>query len=174
MPNLIQLTLSSLQSMCMPSVMSATQKPSPSSSCTCMASAGSAVAPGVCSVRPAALQVIEARNLSFPGNNIGPFGVVDTYVAVLLESEAGVITAHTPSDRRHLTQPKWQHDLSFPDAMLSHAVTFAISCHRRLSSSIIIGQVGTCVQVLLPGGTPQPMHLAAVESLVSKPPVALG
>ncbi len=89
----------------------------------------------------AALQVIEARNLSFPGHNVGPFGAVDAYAAVFLETEAGVVTARTPSERRHLTAPKWQHDLSFPDAMLSHSVTFAVSCHRRLSSSIIIGQV---------------------------------
>ena len=59
---------------------------------------------------------------------------------MFLETEAGVITARTPSERRHLSQPKWQHDLSFPDTMLSHSVTFAISCHRRLSSSIVIGQ----------------------------------
>ena len=90
----------------------------------------------------AALQVIEARNLDFPGQHVSPFGAVDTYAAVYLETEAGVVTARTPSERRHLTQPKWQHDLSFPDAMLSHSVTFAVSCHRRLSSSIILSQVG--------------------------------
>lgn len=89
-----------------------------------------------------ALQVMEARNLNFPGQHASPFGAVDTYAAVFLETEAGVITARTPSERRNLAQPKWQHDLSFPDAMLSHSVTFAVSCHRRLSSSIIIGQVG--------------------------------
>ena len=114
------------------------------------------------------MQVIEARDLSFPGNNIGPFGVIDAYATVFLETEAGVVTAHTPSDRKHLTRPKWQHDLSFPDAMLSHAVTFAISCHRRLSSSVIIGQVGTCLHMLLYDKSLHPVHLAAVESLVSK------
>ena len=90
--------------------------------------------------------MIEARNLSFPGNNVGPFGAVDAYAAVSLETEAGVVTARTPPERRRLTQPKWQHDLAFPDAALSHSVTFAVSCHRRLSSSILVGQVtlATC------------------------------
>ena len=87
------------------------------------------------------VQVMEARNLSLPGSNVGPFGAIDASAAVSLETEAGVVTARTPAERRHLTQPKWQHDLSFPDAALSHSLTFAVCCHRRLSSSVIIAQV---------------------------------
>ncbi len=118
-------------------------------------------------MRGCCTQVIEARNLSFPGNNVGPFGAVDTYAAVFLETEAGVITVRTPSERRHLTAPKWQHDLSFPDAMLSHSVTFAVSCHRRLSSSIIIGQVSRALlaHVLLCGIIVHPRHVHDCLSL---------
>ena len=86
-------------------------------------------------------QVIEARNLSIPGGNVGPFGLIDAYTAASLETEAGVMTAHTPAERRNLAQPKWQHHLAFPDAALSHSIAFAVSCHRRLSSSTVIGQV---------------------------------
>lgn len=86
-------------------------------------------------------QVIEARNLSIPGGNVGPFGLIDAYTAASLETEAGVMTAHTPAERRNLAQPKWQHHLAFPDAALSHSMAFAVSCHRRLSSSTVIGQV---------------------------------
>ena len=86
-------------------------------------------------------QVIEARNLSTPGGNVGPFGLIDAYTAASLETEAGVMAAHTPAERRNLTQPKWQHNLAFPDAALSHSVTFAVSGHRRLSSSTVVGQV---------------------------------
>jgi len=104
-------------------------------------------------------QVIEARNLNFPGNNVGPFGAVDAYASVFLETEAGVVTARTPSERRHLTAPKWQHDLSFPDAALSHSATFAVSCHRRLSSSIIVGQVG--INSTFEFQLPKPCHCSS-------------
>jgi hypothetical protein len=87
------------------------------------------------------VQVMEARNLNLPGGNAGPFAAIDASALVSLETEAGVVTVRTPAERQHLKQPKWQHDLSFPDAALSHSLTFAVCCHRRLSSSVIIGLV---------------------------------
>ena len=68
----------------------------------------------------AALQVIEARNLSFPGNNVGPFGAVDTYAAVFLETEAGVITA---ADALRAQAPESAQVAARPVIPGRHAVT---------------------------------------------------
>jgi len=105
--------------------------------CTCRASQNSQSKPHA----HVWMQVIEGKNFSPNHDLLHSFYTIDGYVQVTVNSEAGATSLATRSERGHVS-PVWNQMLAFSDVALGNTFTVSLFDHKKLSSDVLLGQVG--------------------------------
>ncbi len=86
------------------------------------------------------LQVLEARGLSLPHEQMPSLFGANLFALATVTGESSSISARTEMQQGTMS-PKWNQELVFPDVTLTHSLTVTVFAHRRLTADSAVGQV---------------------------------
>ena len=84
--------------------------------------------------------MIEGKNISPAYDLLQSFYTIDGYVQVAVNTESGVTSLSTKTERGNVA-PVWNKMLAFSDVALGNTFTVSLYDHKKLSSDVLLGQV---------------------------------